>query len=69
MIEEQLKQAVNDALSSGWTLRKLAEVLGVSNSQLSYWLRGQRSITIETAGKIANALDMQLTKAKIPKPE
>lgn len=67
MIEDQLKEAVNESLEAGWSLRGFAEHVGVSNSQLSYWLNGHRSITIETAGRIADRLGMRLTKPKIPK--
>ncbi len=69
MIETQLKEAVQAAIDSGWTLRGFAERAGVSNSQLSYWLRGHRSITIETAGRLADALGMRLTVPRIPKAE
>ncbi len=69
MIEIQLKEAVRSALESGWTLRGFGEKAGVASSQLSYWLNGHRSITVETAGRIANALGMHLTVPRIPKDE
>lgn len=69
MIESQLKEAVELAIERGWSLRKLADLASISNSQLSFWLNGHRSLTIDTAGKIADALGMKLTKAKIPKVE
>jgi transcriptional regulator with XRE-family HTH domain len=66
MLEEQLKDAVNQALESDLSVRGFANLAGVSHSQLSYWLTGKRSINLATAGKIAEVLGMKLTVPKKP---
>lgn len=67
-IEEMLKQAVNDALGVGWTIRKVAEASGVPNPTISRWLRGERTITLESAELLSQFFGCHLTKPKIPKP-
>lgn len=68
-INETLREAVNDALSKGWTIRKLAEAAGVPNPSVSRWLRGDRGLTVETAEALCEFFGCRLTKPKIPKPE
>jgi transcriptional regulator with XRE-family HTH domain len=56
-LSEQLQSAVE---SSGLTAYRLAELTGVSHSVIGRWLRGERDLTLCTASKLADALDLVL---------
>ena len=58
-IETQLRDAI---LSSGTSRYEIAKQAGVTNSQLSLFLSGQRSLTLTSAAKIAHVLDLELAK-------
>jgi transcriptional regulator with XRE-family HTH domain len=47
----------------GFSLRRLAEELGVSHSHLSRALRGERPLTDELAGRLVAALTTDLREA------
>ena len=57
-IVETLKQAI---LKSEMSRYELANISKVSEAVLSRFLSGERGITLETAGKIAKTLKLQLT--------
>ena len=42
----------------GWNITQFAGIIGVSTSRISEILSGKRRITVDTAIRIANALDM-----------
>lgn len=65
-IDETLKQAVNDAIGKGWTIRGLAAASGVPNPTISRWLRGERTISLESAQLLCEFFGAKLTKPKIP---
>ena len=60
----QLKEAIR---ASGRTLGDIGREAGVATSQLSYFLSGQRDLTLTTAGKLFKALGLELV-AKRPRP-
>ncbi len=60
-IEMQLREAI---LSSGMSCYEIAKRAGVTNSQLSLFLSGQRSLTLTSAAKIARVLGLELRPAK-----
>jgi transcriptional regulator with XRE-family HTH domain len=60
-IEVQLHEAI---LSSGMSCYEIAKRAGVTNSQLSLFLSGQRSLTLTSAAKIARVLGLELRPIK-----
>ena len=58
-IETQLRDAI---LGSGMSRYQIAKQAGVTDSQLSLFLSGQRSLTLTSAAKIAHVLDLELVK-------
>lgn len=59
-IEQQLRQAIEDSEMSCYRISKLANV---TESQLSLFLSGKRTLTLASAAKIAEVLGLKL-KAK-----
>ena len=57
-LAETLKRAINKSEMSRY---KIAHKSNVSEAVLSRFLSGERGITLETAGKIAKVLKLQLT--------
>lgn len=45
---------------SGKSLRKLADETGIQASQLSYFMRGERGLSIDTAERLASVLGLEL---------
>jgi plasmid maintenance system antidote protein VapI len=60
-IAEQLRKAILDSGISGYRLSRDA---GVPQAVLSHFLRGKRSITIDTAAKLAAFLGLELRPRK-----
>ena len=56
-IEMQLREAI---LGSGISRYGIAKRAGVTESQLSLFVSGQRSLTLTSAAKIAHVLDLEL---------
>lgn len=56
-IESQLRQAILKAKLSRYAL---AKATGVSQAVLSRFVSGQRTLTLETAAKLAVALGLEL---------
>jgi transcriptional regulator with XRE-family HTH domain len=56
-----IKEAVNN---SGMSLTKLAEVCGVSQPQLSRFMAGQRTLTLNSAAKLFETLGLEVVKGK-----
>lgn len=57
----QLRAAID---RSGLSGNQLAHIAGVSQSVVSRFLRDERTITLETASKLAAALGLELTPVK-----
>ncbi len=67
-LSDQLRAAIR---GSGLSLYKLAKRTRVDHGQLSRFLRGERSITLETADRIAEELGLRLarsTEGEAPAP-
>ena len=60
-IEKQLRQAIIDSDLSRYRICKKA---GLSESQLSYYVNNQRSLTLPAAAKIAKVLNLELKPKK-----
>lgn len=60
-IEKQLKQAIEKSKMSRY---KIAKEAGLTESQLSYFVNGKRSLTLPAAAKLAKVLRLELTKKK-----
>lgn len=60
----ELRKAIE---TSGRSLSELGRVSGVNNSQLSRFMRGERSLTVAAAGRICEALDLHLVSGTKPK--
>ena len=58
-IEMQLRDAI---LGSEMSRYEIAKQAGVTDSQLSLFVNGQRSLTLTSAAKIAHVLDLELAK-------
>ncbi len=63
-IQAQLRQTV---LDSELTRYRLAKLSGVSQATLCLFVHGQRSITMESAAKLAEVLGLTLTPIERPK--
>lgn len=66
---EQLQEAIRQ---SGRSLTQLAIDAGVGSNQLSRFMRGKRTLTLETAEKVCRVLQLQLTsyaKASTDRPQ
>ena len=44
----------------GWTQKKLAEVLGKADAEVSKWLSGSHNITLRSIAKMEAALDADI---------
>jgi len=60
-IATELRKAIK---SSGETYYRLAQESGVAQEQISRFVRGERDLRLETAGKLAAALDLRLTQSE-----
>jgi len=60
-IEQQLRQAIAE---SGMSRYALSKKTGVAQSVLSHFVNGQRSLTLPTAARLAEALGMELRPRK-----
>ena len=63
-LEKQLKEAI---LKSGLSQSELADKSGVNQAQISRFLaegKGHRSLTLESASKIADALKLELKRKR-----
>ncbi len=60
-IEIQLREAIK---GSGMSCYEIARRAEVTNSQLSLFLSGQRSLTLTSAAKIARVLGLELRPVK-----
>lgn len=63
-IQAQLRQAILDSDLSRY---RLAQLTGVSQATLSLFVHNQRSITMDSAAKLAKELGLKLTPIKSPK--
>jgi len=60
-VSEQLRQAIR---ASGKSVYKIASETGVTNGQLSRFLRGERGITSGTMDALCAYLGLELRQAK-----
>jgi transcriptional regulator with XRE-family HTH domain len=58
---QQLQNAIEE---SGLTLGELSRRAGVATSQLSHFMRGERTLTLPVAEKICEALGLELSRPK-----
>jgi len=56
-IQEQLRQAI---LRADVTRYRLAQLTGVAEAVLSRFVNGKRTLTLDTAAKLATALGLEL---------
>ena len=63
-IEDQLRRAIEE---SPVTQYKLAKISGIDKGILSRFIRGERTITLTTAARLAEALDLELRPSEQPK--
>lgn len=66
MISDQLREAVR---GSGLSIYAAAKGAGVSEPSLNRFMRGKRSLTLESADKLAAFFEMRLTRPKRVKRE
>ena len=64
-LQESLRQAI---LTSGVSLYRIAQESGVSYGMIHRFAHGERDLRLESAGRIAAALGLHLTKDKRRKP-
>ena len=62
-IADALRQAVRD---SGLSLQKLAEATGVERASLSRFVRGERTLRLDMADRLAVYFGFKLTKPTEP---
>jgi plasmid maintenance system antidote protein VapI len=60
-IEQRLKRAV---LESDMSRYKIAKLSGVSEAQLSYFVKEKRTLTLPAAAKLARILELELRPIK-----
>ena len=56
-LEYQLRKAI---LESGFTQNRLSELSGVNRAQINRFVKGERTLTLESAEKIAKVLELEL---------
>ena len=57
----ELKKAI---VESGYTQNQLSELSGVNRAQINRFVKGERTLTLESAEKIAKVLKLELKKRK-----
>ena len=62
-IEDQLRRAIEE---SPITQYALAKISGIDKGILSRFIRGERTITLATAARLVEALDLELRPARQP---
>ncbi len=60
-IETQLREAI---LGAGMTRYRIAKLSGVTQATLSLFVNGKRSMTTDTAAKVAAVLGLELRPVK-----
>lgn len=60
-ITDVLKQAI---VKSGQTHYRLAQQGGIRPQVIDYFMRGERSLKLETADKLASVLGLQMTELR-----
>lgn len=65
-IEKQLRDTI---LASGQSLNQLAHDAGVSDGQLSRFVRGERTLTLETVARLCRVLGLKFCPAAEDKPK
>jgi len=55
----ELKKAI---VESGYNQKQLSELSGVNRAQISRFVRGERTLILESAEKIAKVLGLELVK-------
>jgi len=63
-IIQSLKQAIE---KSEHTQSKIGELSGINKGQISRFMRDERTLTLESAAKIAETLKLELTQKKTRK--
>ena len=63
-IEKTLLKAVRNC---GMSRYRLARISGVSETALSFFVNGQRSLTLHSAAKLAGALRLELREIEEPR--
>lgn len=58
-IEEALRKAI---VESGMSRYQISKLSGVADSQLCFFVNGQRSMTLTCAAKVAEVLELELVK-------
>ena len=58
-------EALRDAIvESGYNQNQLSKLSGVNRAQINRFVKGERTLTLESAGKIAEALGLELKPKK-----
>ncbi len=51
--------------SSGLSMREIQEASGVDSGQLSRFIRGERTLTLKTAGRLAECFEFTIKRVKV----
>jgi transcriptional regulator with XRE-family HTH domain len=62
----QLRTAIRSARKQGWTLYQLGRESGVGRDRLSRFVRGERGLTLEAAGRVCQVLHLRLVSPDQP---
>ena len=57
----ELRKAI---VNSGYTQNQLSELSGVNRAQINRFVKGERTLTLESAERIAKVLGLELVKKK-----
>lgn len=68
MLDEAIRDILDDAVSRGWSLRQIAESAGVPAPTVSRFAAGTRSMNLDSAARIVEWAGSRLTKPRIPDP-
>jgi len=61
-----LEAIVREFISGcGLTMREIQEASGVDSGQLSRFMRGERTLTLKTAGRLAECFGFTIKKVKV----
>jgi transcriptional regulator with XRE-family HTH domain len=67
-LSEQLRAILQEETKDGSTVYELAQAVGVDRSVLSRFLAGKRTITLETADRLAAVLGFRIVGRGAPIP-
>lgn len=68
-IDDQIREAIETSLDSGWSVLALAHEMGIPQPTLHRYVKRERGLSLENAARVAEFYGMRLTRPRQPKKE